>query len=326
LHPRTHSSLALIKAETVETMLAQAKELPAALYLTSPDYLGNRTDIGAVAEVCRKYGVLLLVDNAHGAYLKFLTQSCHPMDLGADLCCDSGHKTLPVLTGGAYLHISKHTPALMRDRAKQALALFGSTSPSYLILQSLDSANRYIAQGYREKLAEFTRQVKDSKERLTRMGYSFAGDEPLKLTVKTKLHGYRGEQFADLLREKGIVIEFCDPDYAVMMLTPETGKEGLLRLENAMADIPGRTPIADAPPALERPERVLSVREAALSPMEEIPARESEGRILAVAAVGCPPAVPIVVCGERINKSARDCFDYYGIKTCLVVKEKSQTV
>ena len=85
----------------VEAYLESAPELPAAVYLTSPDYLGKVADIRGIAAVCHRFGVLLAVDNAHGAYLKFLRPSRHPMDLGADLCCDSAHKTLPVLTGGA---------------------------------------------------------------------------------------------------------------------------------------------------------------------------------------------------------------------------------
>ena len=75
---------------------------------------------------------------------KFLPESKHPIDLGADLCCDSAHKTLPVLTGGAYLHISQNAPKLLGEHAQNALALFASTSPSYLILQSLDRANYYL--------------------------------------------------------------------------------------------------------------------------------------------------------------------------------------
>ena len=77
--------------------------------------------------------------------------SRHPIQLGADLCCDSAHKTLPVLTGGAYLHLGSSVQA---DEAavRNALALFGSTSPSYLILQSLDAANAVLADSFREKL------------------------------------------------------------------------------------------------------------------------------------------------------------------------------
>ena len=102
------------------------------MYVTSPDYLGGMQDVAALAEVCHRYGTLLAVDNAHGAYLRFLRPSRHPLDLGADLCCDSAHKTLSVLTGGAYLHIARTAPTSLAENAKEALALFGSTSPSYL--------------------------------------------------------------------------------------------------------------------------------------------------------------------------------------------------
>ena len=87
--------------EPVELDAFLQKNPVAAVYVTSPDYLGNLLDIGALAEVAHRHGCLLLVDNAHGAYLKFLPQSLHPMDLGADICCDSAHKTLPALTGAA---------------------------------------------------------------------------------------------------------------------------------------------------------------------------------------------------------------------------------
>ena len=93
-----------LTAEDISSYLEKAADKPVAIYLTIPDYLGNLVDIAVIAEVCHKNGVLLAVDNAHGAYLKFLPQTQHPMDLGSDLCCDSAHKTLPVLTGGAYLN------------------------------------------------------------------------------------------------------------------------------------------------------------------------------------------------------------------------------
>ena len=87
----------------LERMLASLS--PAAVYITSPDYLGNIADIKAIAGLCHKYKSILMVDNAHGAYLKFLNTPAHPIDSGADIVCDSAHKTLPALTGGAYLHI-----------------------------------------------------------------------------------------------------------------------------------------------------------------------------------------------------------------------------
>ena len=100
---------------------------PAAVYVTSPDYLGEMADMGNLAKVCHDSGTILLVDNAHGAYLKFLSKSLDPLDLGADMCCDSAHKTLPVLTGGAYLHISASAPPLFAENAARAMALFACT-------------------------------------------------------------------------------------------------------------------------------------------------------------------------------------------------------
>ena len=84
-----------VTAEGLERALRALPAPPAAVYVTSPDYLGNLADISALAAVCHAHGTLLLADNAHGAYLRFLSPSLHPLDQGADLCCDSAHKTLP---------------------------------------------------------------------------------------------------------------------------------------------------------------------------------------------------------------------------------------
>lgn len=286
-----------------------------ALYLTSPDYLGNMVDVAAISAVCRRRGILLLVDNAHGAYLRFLRPSLHPMDLGADLCCDSAHKTLPVLTGGAYLHVRD---AVLAEYAKNALALFGSTSPSYLILQSLDAANRYLAEGYGEKLQEFVAALERIRAGLP--GYRFMGDEPMKLTIHAKAYGYTGAQLADLLRQQEIECEFADPDYLVLMPTPEMDSLSLARLENGLKAIAPLAPVGEKPPVASRPERICAIRQALLSPWENVPVGESVGRVLAAATVGCPPAVPILVCGEKIDQNAVECFRYYGIETCAVMK------
>ena len=310
-----------IGAQELDEVLSNAAEKPAAVYLTSPDYLGNTVDIAQIAKICRRHRVLLLVDNAHGAYLRFLRPSRHPIDLGADMCCDSAHKTLPVLTGGAYLHIAGDAPELFRAQAKTALAMFGSTSPSYLILQSLDAANAYLADGYEDRLGEFINAVQGVKQRLTAQGYVFCGDEPTKLTVCAKEYGYTGEALADELLKKDIVCEFADPDFLVMMLTPETGTEGLDRLERALTEIPEKAAVLIQPPVYQPSRQIMTIREAAFSASETIDAEHSEGRVLAAATVGCPPAVPIVVCGERIDRHALECFRYYGIRRCTVVKE-----
>lgn len=308
-------------ADTLDTLLSDMDEPPVALYLTSPDYLGFRADLSALSAVCHRHGLLLLVDNAHGAYLKFGRCDEHPITLGADLCCDSAHKTLPALTGAAYLHVSHHAPTLCRDEAKHALALFGSTSPSYLILQSLDALNAILANAYGSRLDETTRRAEALRDRLVARGYRLLGDEALKLTVDAKAYGYEGKDLATRLAARGIEVEFADRDFLVMMLSTANSNADFDRLSDALCAIAQRPPISEAPPAFSLPMRALSPREAILAPSETLPLAEAEGRILSLVTVGCPPAVPLAVCGERLDRAVLDAMAYYGMTECVVVKE-----
>ena len=294
--------------------------LPHALYVTSPDYLGCTVDVGGLSEVCHRYGIYLLVDNAHGAYLKFLAQSRHPIDLGADMCCDSAHKTLPALTGGAYLHIAPSAPHEWKSRAKEAMALFGSTSPSFLILESLDLLNPYLATDYRRELQAFLPALSAVKADLTQAGFVTVGDEPLKLTLATKPYGYTGTEVAAHLRGCGIECEFSDPDFTVLMFTPRTGKEDLDRVREVLLGLPRKAPLTAIPPKQVRQTVAMSVREATLAPCETVPAKDALGRTLASATVSCPPAVPILMCGEVIGEAAIAAFAYYGTDTVSVVR------
>lgn len=306
---------------TVAEALDRAEEKPLALYLTAPDYLGNLPDLRGIAKLCHARGVLLLVDNAHGAYLEFLSPSRHPMSLGADLCADSAHKTLPVLTGGAYLHIARGAPLFFSEAAPEALSLFASSSPSYLILQSLDLANRYLSEGYAERLASFASRLDALRVRLLEEGFSLVGDEPLKLTLQPKPFGYLGPELARHLAARGIVSEFSDPDYLTLMLTPEQGEEALSRLLPALLSLPRRRAINERPPLLGAARRVRSIRDALFAPSEELPIDAAEGRILSSAAVSCPPAIPICISGEEIDRQAISCLRYYGVKTVRVCKQ-----
>ena len=297
--------------------LFESENKPVALYVTSPDYLGNVAPIKEISELCHDNGVLLVVDNAHGAYLKFMPTDTHPITLGADLCCDSAHKTLPVLTGGAYLHVSASAPEVFVSEAKNALALFGSTSPSYLILQSLDRCNSYL-EGLNDRLSTLVTRIDELKCRLTEQGYVLAGEEALKITVLSKFYGYRGEDFADICEKNGLYLEFADPDHAVLMLTDEN-REDLNKIAEILLSIPKREPINESMPIITPPVSAMSIREATLSPSKTVKVCDSVGMIATALTVGCPPAVPIVVSGEIITENAVKAFEYYGIKTVSVL-------
>ena len=208
-----------VTAEGLERTLDTLDAPPAAVYVTSPDYLGNLQDIPALAAVCHAHGTPLLVDNAHGAYLRFLKPSRHPLDLGADLVCDSAHKTLPVLTGGAYLHVSKTAPAAFRERARAALALFGSTSPSYLTLTSLDLCNAYLSGEGGGRIRSAAARLAALKEALSRQGWTLAGEEPLKLTLDAAARGWDGLELAAHLRNGNVEPEYADRNFCVLMVS-----------------------------------------------------------------------------------------------------------
>lgn len=303
--------------------------MPSAVYITSPDYLGNRTDIASLAKVCHGCGCFLAVDNAHGAYLRFLAESAHPMNLGADMCCDSAHKTLPVLTGGAYLHISRDNHFLT-ENAGRAMALFATTSPSYLILQSLDLCNAYLE----ENAALFERtacRVAQLREDLSKAGYRMAGDEPWKITLivgdaKDSREADEesafsdGDRLSDTLAKYGIYVEYHDRSHVVMMFSTQTTEgefalvgsvlaeiaEGRSEAENAC--VSEKTDRAKAEPGdrerIPAPVQVLTPAEAVLAESEYVDASQCAGRVLAEPLVHMPPCVPVYMCGEVLGEDA----------------------
>ena len=305
--------------EEVAAYLDRTRRRPVALFVTSPDYLGHTQDLAALAEVCHKRDVLLLVDNAHGAYLRFLSPSRHPLDLGADACCDSAHKTLPALTGTAYLHIGKGAPSLFAERAKEAMAIFGSTSPSYLLLSSLDRLNPYLAGEFPDHLAMAVSRVAHAAEALRACGYMTVADEPLKLTLAPKSYGYTGTELSAHLEREGIVAEFADPDYQVLMPSASTTAEELNRLVEILSSLPKKTKILQNPPPFSAPKRAVSLREAVVSPSETCSVEQAVGRTVSYLAVSCPPAVPPVLPGEVLSEAGAEALRYYGYTTLLVL-------
>ncbi len=291
----------------------------ACVYVTSPDYFGVLADIEGIARECRKHDVPLLVDNAHGAHL-FFTSQPHPIAQGASMTACSAHKTLPVLTGGAWLNIGD--PRFVSD-AKDAMALFGSTSPSYLVMASLDLCTRWIEQESKDAYRDLERTVGQLREAAVQAGMTLPQGpaDPTRLSFRTAAVGMSGEQAAAHFRSCGVEPEYADGASVVLIPTPWNTEQDFQRVHDAIQTMPKRSP-------LELPETVLpplppmsvSLREAVFALQEEVPLGKAVGRIAVSAACPCPPGVPVVMPGEKITPEAAEFLQKYGFFTAKVLK------
>ena len=191
-----------------------------------------------ISTLGEQFGIPLLVDNAHGAYLAFCEKNIHPISLGADMCCDSAHKTLPVLTGGGYLHISADDSYGFAENAVRAMSIFGSTSPSYLILQSLDMCNRYMCERICADINDCATRVENVRRVMKQNGVDDISVEPLKITADFSNNGIYGfDNIGDYFRRYDIEPEYCDGDFIVFMASPFNSENDFRRLEKAFENI-----------------------------------------------------------------------------------------
>ena len=232
-----------------------------------------------------------------------------------------GRRTAELLSAAAR-HDAKSAldafAALWRD-GKAALALFGSTSPSYLTLASLDLCNRRLAEGYGAELRRCVRDLDGLRRTLRDRGWQvLPGTDPLRLTLAAP-EGLTGLELADRLRRGGVECEYADPEFTVLMATPDNAPEDLDRVAEALGENTAppsrRLPL---PPA--RGERVCSVRQALFAPHRTVAAAESLGRVCGAPTVACPPAIPIAVSGERIGPEALALFAHYGVETVDILE------
>jgi len=286
----------------------------AAVFVNSIDYYGGEADIKAISEVCSRNFVPLLVDNAHGAYRVFTDN--HPIMLGADMCADSAHKTLPALTGAAYLHLKNED---MRGLAKNAMAMFGSSSPSYLIMDSLDLCNSVIAK-QKAEVVSLIHDINVFKLWLTDMGYSVRSSDPMRVTVDAAKYGYTGQEYAALLREKGVECEMCDDRYVVLLFSVIQSKTDLMRLYAVMRSIPKREAVLVQPHIILHPKLSRLPRKAYFSPFGTVRTENALGKICRNVHTACPPCVPIVMPGEIIDNGCIAELLRYGITEVEVLK------
>ncbi len=329
LYPETTDSICscIVTAKQIENKLNSLKYKPFAVYITSPDYLGGMCDIESIAKVCKNFNIPLLVDNAHGSYLKFCEKDLHPISLGADMCCDSAHKTLPVLTGGGYLHIAKNDKYGFSQNAVNAMAIFGSTSPSYLILQSLDLCNKYLDEKIKDDIKICTEKCNEIKGIMLEKEIPCISQEPLKITADFRgcslcrgRRPRRPESFAEYFRDHNIEFEYADDNFVVFMLSPQNSDEDFKKLKNAFENLNIEKTEKSEAFEIEVGERVLTIRESIFCESKEINIENSLNRVCASPTVSCPPAIPIAVSGEKISKKHIELFKKYNIKKINVIK------
>jgi arginine/lysine/ornithine decarboxylase len=289
-----------------------------AVYITSPDYYGRLMDVEAISAACRRIGIPLLVDCAHGAHLMFTAPKLHPLAYGASMTADSAHKTLGVLTGGAWLNIGDERYAA---NAKSAMALFGSTSPSYPVMASLDCARAWL-QANPNAFLPLQEKVAEIKELAQRRGMALpeGKGDPVRITLNTASIGLHGTEAAELFRKAGVEPEYADADYVVLIATPFNTEKDFMRLKNAIEGLPCGRPLPAHPPLPVLPPVKEGLREAVLAPSVTVCLSKAVGRIAAEAACPCPPGIPIVMPGELITKEAVEFLRRYGFLKINVLK------
>lgn len=280
-----------IPPETVEETLNAHPDIKT-VCITSPTYYGVLSDIPAIAAVCHAHGARLMVDGAHGAHLPFLGYAGFR---AADVVVMSAHKTLPAPGQAALLFANGFPlPELQRWGS-----VYGSSSPSYVLMAALDSVRDYMEGEGGARYRETARLVGGLRGRWPalreREGLAL---DPARL-VLTSPDGFA---LAEVLRGRGIYPEMADKGHVVCICTCADGPAKFERLERVLADTGLTGSCAPTPPPPEAPEAVLTPRQALFAPRRTAPLADCAGRIAAGQIAPYPPGVPVIAPGERIEK------------------------
>ena len=306
-----------ITAQDVRTALEKHRDADA-VYITTPDYYGCISDVSGISSVCHEFGVPLLVDRAHGAHLPFISETSQIIS-GADMYADSAHKTMPVFTGGAFLNIYNETYI---KQAKNAMALFASTSPSYPVMCSLDFAREWLEDNGINAWESTALKVKSLKEVAKDKGFTVPNGicDPTRLTIGTAKLGLDGTKLAKYFESKRIFPEYSDKAHVVFIITPfNTNNElELLRSEIFNLDVKQNS-FTPKNNEFILPKEACSLREALFAEKERINTENSVGKIVGEILCPCPPGVPVVMPGEIISNHAVFTLLEYGITEVEVV-------
>ena len=305
-------------------MIQRAIELQAragkpvkAICLVSPTYEGVVSDIKEIARIAHENGGILIVDEAHGAHLGF--DSYFPesaVRLDADIVIQSLHKTLPAMTQTAVIHING--PRVDRELLKHYLQVYQSSSPSYILMSSVDACINVLERRGRELFSVYVKMLETARNELSELNNfkllsgednSFFGYDKGKLVLCIKEGKITGKALMEMLRSRfSIEAEMCGPDYVLFMTSVADRKKGFDRLVSAMRiidaelnEVPGiKTPDYCAFGCGLRHEIALKPGEAVRVKRKPLEVDMSVGRISADYVGLYPPGIPLLVPGEVI--------------------------
>lgn len=308
-----------IEPKDVETALRENPDIRAVV-LTSPTYDGILSDIHTIAEIVHKRGIPLIVDEAHGAHLGFSKGfPASAVTLGADIVIQSFHKTLPSLTQTAVLHLASER--VLAKRVQKYLGIYQTSSPSYLLMASIDRCVRILEEkgkeyflAFEERLDRFYESVRDLKKIKVLTREDFSKEEAYemdssKLLLYTGNTNLTGIELMSILRDEWkIELEMASGYYALAMSSIMDEEDGFTRLFKALYAIDQKVKKQQGESFLfmkdlyGKKEVCYPVWEAEEMEKEEVLLDMAEGRIAAGSILLYPPGIPILLAGERIDK------------------------
>ncbi|WP_026486137.1 aminotransferase class I/II-fold pyridoxal phosphate-dependent enzyme [Caldanaerobius polysaccharolyticus] len=293
-----------------------------AVLIINPTYYGAATDIKTIADIVHQNNMLLLVDEAHGPHLKFNEKlPLCALDAGADMSSQSTHKILGAMTQGSMLHV-RNTVDI--NRVKAVMSLLQTTSPSYVILASLDVARMQMATEGKALLDRTIGLAQYARKAINRMrGLYCPGEEligrngiydfdPTKVTINARELGITGYQLERLLSEKyHVQLELADMYNALAVFSIGDTKKSVDALLHALEEISEsyykkgtkKFTCRDIP---DIPEQLLNPREAFASDTALLPLKDSVGQISSEFILSYPPGIPVLCPGEIITQEIVD--------------------
>ena len=311
---RKYGLLGAVLPEEVDNVLSLNPDARAVL-ITSPNYYGVLSDIEAIAAVCRHHKAILIVDQAHGAHLKFFDDTRTPDEAGyirysaaenqkADIVINSTHKTLLSFTGSGILNVMSDRVDV--QKLADNLRMLQTTSPSYILMSSLDVNCRIMSRWGSEVISDWAEDLKYFYRRAHGMkGLTVVRGAELdatKINISLSEFGINGSRLDKELRYNGIFSEMVHGDYVMLMTGAGNRREDYVRLIKAIERIIEAYGVESAKPSplATIPDFVL---EPAALPEEKelVPLYRAEGRILHEPIITYPPGSPIACPGERLS-------------------------